>query len=193
MGMDSAERSLPIPKPIALPQPGQHNLNGSKISSKIFEQFAKLGGETYVFYIVGNKGQEIIIPQSQLLQLVNGLKKESERQNLLRFFNSTNLARLSRLPQGHIYKINLSPAIASAGGDPIKVIEESVRTSTPSKVKLVESGNRADAAQNSAKSIGSDEGTIYTFPTSGLVKMLEDLGLMEPGIAKSVRNALRGA
>ena len=183
--MSTSEISMPIRKPVDAAQLGDNGFHYS-IKSPIFGQYEKLGEGTYVFYIVGNKGQEIKIPQSQLLQFLNGLKNESARSNLLRFFNSTNLARLSRLQQGRIYKINLN--IALSGGDPIKEIESSLKLDVAAK--SVEKKDTPITVDNLAQTFGSDGGTVYTYSTGSLAIILRDLGFMSREDADAVNKAL---
>jgi len=125
MSVDNVQKPI-IPQPVVIPQYGP--LAGVKINnSKIFDQFANLG-ESYVFFITV-KGKELRIPQKQLLKFVNSINDETVRGKLLSFFTSANLARLSRLPQGFIHKIDLNAVMR--GEDPIKKLEES---NPPSKL-----------------------------------------------------------
>lgn len=171
MGTDAAENSLPIPQRIAFPQSGQQNLGGSKISSEIFKQFAKLGEQTYVFYVVDNNGKETKVPQSQLLQFLNSLKKETARSNLLRFFNSTNLARLSHLPQGYIHKINLNTAVS--GGNPINEIEAPFKTQVALK-PIAEEQKTPDV--KAVPSLGNDDIVEIASNMDAMKRILEKLG-----------------
>jgi len=124
----------PTPKPLVISSQYGY-LQGGKINnSKIFDQFANLG-EPYVFFITVN-GKELRIPQKQLLQFVNSIKDGTVQRNLLAFFTSANLARLSRLPQGLIHKIDLNAVMR--GEDPIKKLEEG---NPPSKLVKNDNNN----------------------------------------------------
>jgi len=202
--------NTPVAQPFVVPKTSPEYL----LKHEIFDKFAKLGEQTYVFFITGKDGKPKTIRQDQLYQFVSSLSSNPAlKNNLITFFSSTNLLRLSRLTQGYVHQIDLGAA--AQGKDPIKLIEISTKKSedsfkgnsptktsktdkeinlagVPFQVKTLQEKNGPPATENLGQTsyISNNTFCSYTFP--GIIKLVREIGYLPERQANEMIEAFKG-
>jgi hypothetical protein len=202
-----------IAKPYEVPRTGLEYLNFLHKKPEIFDKFAKLGELTYVFYIRGENGKDLQIPQKHLWQFVKECKNQEYKNNLFAFFNSANLGRLSRLPQGYIHRIDLGAAAKRE--DPIKPIEDSckkledsfkvnsssktdktdkeiIAAGVPLQMKTAWDKNGPRATENLGQTSYISDNTVCSYTLQGITNLVKEIGYLSKEKANEMIEAFKG-